>query len=277
MSVNSSSQIIIFSDLDGTLLDEKTYSPASSIQALRYLQENSIKIVFCSSKTRKEQEILRNTLQVNDPFIVENGSAIIIPSNTIAIRDDAFEERDGKRIITMGKTIEQIRLMLNDVQIETGLTIETFCDLSASQIAQITGLDIDSAKLAKDREYSATVVTKFEDHELTSFLDACKKQNLQCAFGGRFMSITGKGADKGNAVGCLTAFYQAQFGNIITVGIGDSPNDAPMLQAVDYPYLVQRPNGEWRHLDIPNLTRIPAIGPLGFTAMVNDLKTRWLE
>ena len=61
------------------------------------------------------------------------------------------------------------------------------------------------------------------------------------------------------------------------LGIGDSLNDAPMLQAVDYPYLVQRPNGEWRHFEVPNLIRIPAIGPLGFTAMVKDLETRWFE
>ncbi len=166
MSVSTNYQIIIFSDLDGTLLDEKTYSPALSIQALKYLQENSVKIVFCSSKTRKEQEFIRNALQVNDPFIAENGSAIIIPSNTLAISVDTFEDKDGIRVITLGKTIEQIRLMLNDVEMETGLTIETFCDLSASQIAQITDLDIDSAKVAKEREYSATVVTKFEDQNL---------------------------------------------------------------------------------------------------------------
>ncbi len=89
------------------------------------------------------------------------------------------------------------------------------------------------------------------------------------------MSITGKSADKGNAVRCLTAFYQAQFGNIVTIGIGDSPNDDLCYK----PLIIISVNvkWEWRNLDIPNLIRIPAIGPRGFTAMVNDLKTRWFE
>ena len=93
------------------------------------------------------------------------------------------------------------------------------------------------------------------------------------------MTVTGKEADKGSAVQELVKYYMPQFDEkIITFGVGDSPNDAPMLREVDFPYLVQRPDGQWRNLvDIVNLNSISAVGPLGFTEMVNDIKRCWFN
>ncbi len=45
---------IVFSDLDGTLLDHRTYDYTPALPALASLQEKQIPLVFCTSKTAAE-------------------------------------------------------------------------------------------------------------------------------------------------------------------------------------------------------------------------------
>lgn len=267
---------IVFTDLDGTLLDDETYSANSSLPAIRTLQARDVHIVLCSSKTRGEQVVLRDRLEIRDPYIVENGSAIVIPLHTVVRAPKAIDEHDGTKILVLGKQVDVIRTTLKRVTIDTGISYRSFYDLSSEEVSHVTGLDLASAKLAKIREYSETIVSGFSSHEASLFVAACESHGLQCTLGGRFLSVTGGGADKGRAARMLTDIYRLNFGDVLTVGIGDSPNDAPMLREVDLPYLVQRPNGQWRALDVPDLNRLAAVGPLGFVEMVNDLIRRRL-
>ncbi|MDP2876998.1 MAG: HAD-IIB family hydrolase, partial [Holophaga sp.] len=69
----SASFQILFTDLDGTLLDESTYAFEPALPAIRALQERGIPIVFCTSKTFAETVALQEVLGITDPFIVENG------------------------------------------------------------------------------------------------------------------------------------------------------------------------------------------------------------
>jgi HAD superfamily hydrolase (TIGR01484 family) len=71
---------IIYTDLDGTLLDEKSYSFLDAAPALRAAQAKGIPVIFCSSKTSAEIARIRQQLEVRDPFIVENGAAIFTPT-----------------------------------------------------------------------------------------------------------------------------------------------------------------------------------------------------
>jgi len=72
-------QKVIFTDIDGTLLD--SYFP--DLNKVKKLVEktlqNGIHLILCSSKTELEQDLIRSNIQLKDPFIVENGGATIIP------------------------------------------------------------------------------------------------------------------------------------------------------------------------------------------------------
>ena len=37
----------------------------------------------------------------------------------------------------------------------------------------------------------------------------------------------------------LISYYKKEMDNIVTIGLGDSPNDFPMLNEVDYPVLIR--------------------------------------
>lgn len=72
-------RIVVFTDLDGTLLDHATYRFDAALPALRLLKARQIPLVVCSSKTASEIEALRNRLRLSHPFISENGGAIFVP------------------------------------------------------------------------------------------------------------------------------------------------------------------------------------------------------
>ena len=71
---------IVFSDLDGTLLDNR-YEFDEAEDGLNILRERNIPLILCSSKTRLEIEELRLRLKNNEPFVAENGGAIFIPKD----------------------------------------------------------------------------------------------------------------------------------------------------------------------------------------------------
>ena len=70
---------LIFSDLDGSLLDHYTYSFEPAKACLGMLETVNIPVVLVSSKTRKEIEALREVLGNTHPFIVEKGAAVFVP------------------------------------------------------------------------------------------------------------------------------------------------------------------------------------------------------
>ena len=74
-------QKIIFTDLDGTLLDHNTYSFKKAFPALRIIKKKKIPLIICTSKTKGEIEHYRKKLKNNHPFVSENGGAIFIPKD----------------------------------------------------------------------------------------------------------------------------------------------------------------------------------------------------
>ncbi|HON96275.1 MAG TPA: HAD hydrolase family protein [Deltaproteobacteria bacterium] len=72
-------RLIVFTDLDGTLLNHGDYSWEAARPALEKTRALGIPLVICTSKTRPEVELLRAEIGVAGPFIVENGGGIFFP------------------------------------------------------------------------------------------------------------------------------------------------------------------------------------------------------
>jgi predicted mannosyl-3-phosphoglycerate phosphatase (HAD superfamily) len=65
--------------------------------------------------------------------------------------------------------------------------------------------------------------------------------------------------------------FRLNFGEVITISIGDSENDEGMLATVDIPMLVQRADNRWNKLKIRNLQRVKGVGPEGWSNAVEKL------
>lgn len=250
------SNIIIFTDLDGTLLDEN-YSYEYAIPVLKKLKEMNVPIIFCSAKTRAEQEVFRTKMGVKDPFIVEDGSAIYIPAGYF--RRTCGELRNGYEIIALGVKYEEIVKKIEELK--NKYEIRSYYFMSDEEVAKATGLTLEFARLAKMREFSETIVFAEE-----KALDELKK-HFNVVIGGRFIHVYGKNADKGKAVRILTDLYREIYGDVVTVGIGNSYTDEPMLKAVDIPALVKNPDC-WADINIKNLYKAKGIATVGWVEVV---------
>ena len=261
---------VIFTDLDGTLLDRQTYSYDEALPAIKNLQQLSIPIVFCSSKTRAEQEVYREELEVKDPFIVENGGAIFIPLGYFSFPFDFDKTENGYQVIELGIPYREIRQVLERIRAETGLKFKGFGDMSAREVAQYTGLALNAARRAKKREYDETLKLEGKPEEIARVLNAVKEAGLNYTYGGQCYDVIGPN-DKGRAVEVLIELFSRKLGPIVTVALGDSPNDLPMLSVVDIPVLVQKPGGVWENMDIRNIRRVEGIGPDGWAEAIKEI------
>lgn len=261
--------LVIFTDLDGTLLDLSTYSADQAEEGLNLARDAGIPLIFSSSKTRAEQEHLRDVLGIADPFIVENGSALFVPSRYFPF-DYEHVGRGSYNAIELGRPAAPIRQALADIRSARGFLFTRYTDLSLDEVCRLTGLDIRSAARAVEREYSETIVANFDSAEFSRFEAELAARELLASKGSRFITVTAAGSDKGRAVSLLASLYRRRWSNVETVGIGDSANDIPMLTAVDRAFLVQKPGGEW--VAAPErVERVTGVGPAGWVNAVHAL------
>ena len=271
---------IIYTDLDGTLLDFDTYSYQESEGMVKALQAKGIPLVFCSSKTRAEQEVYYLALSLSHPIIVENGSAVLIPNGyfdfditeIIAQESCHLRPTGSWQAIVLGVDADEIKTAISQMRTTAGLEVSGYADLNLADIMRLTSLDEPAARRAADRDFSETLlVGKKEGPAWNRFLALLNAGGFQCVSGGKFHTVVGQSSNKGRAVNILNRLYQYKYDKICTIGLGDSANDLPMLEAVDRPYLVQKHNGSWLHTNSPRIQKIPAIGPKGWNIVIADL------
>jgi mannosyl-3-phosphoglycerate phosphatase len=266
------SKQILFTDLDGTLLDLDTYSFEASAPAVAKLQNEGIPVIFCSSKTKAEQEQLRSQLSVKDPFISENGSAIFIPTGYFKTVEITHERIGDYLVIKLGQSDDLILSTIAEYRSKFPFSYWGYQDLTLSEICEITGLNELAAQKAMDRDFSETLIKgNFDAIEFHHFKLAMELRGIGCVQGSKFVTIMGKYADKGRAVKLLQQLYATNWGNEVTsIGIGDSNNDLPMLEAVDRPFLVKKPSGKWHSTDLPQVTHIDGVGAKGWYKVVEE-------
>jgi len=262
--------LVVFTDLDGTLLDHATYSFEPARPALDALAEAGVPVVFCTSKTRAETERWRRALGNVHPFIVENGGAAFVPEGYFG-PGARFDRQDaGYGVIEYGRPYVELRRALAAIRAATGLPLRGFGDMDLDEIARRCGFSREEAALAAKREYDEPFVGA-DSNALAAVIRAAGEAGLRVVSGGRFHHLVG-GVDKGRAVRALQALYDRDRGPVRSAGLGDSPNDEPMLRAVDIPVLVRRPDG--RHFDglhLPGLVIASYAGPEGWREAVLEL------
>lgn len=264
-------RVVIFSDLDGTLLDHSTYSFQDASEALKLIKSKYTPLVLCTSKARGEIQHYRSLLDNKYPFISENGGAIFIPIGYFSKDFKYDREIDGYKVIELGTQSQILANTLKSIVNETGTEIKGFSEMTPKEIAELTGLEEDLAKLAAERDYSEPFIIKDENKNTATIEEKINLKGYRYTRGGRFHHILG-GNDKGKAVEILTNIYKSELGDIKTVGIGDSLNDLPMLEVVDIPILVKKQNGEYDpEIRLSDLHYADGIGPAGWNSSILKL------
>jgi mannosyl-3-phosphoglycerate phosphatase family protein len=254
------SGLIVFSDLDATLLDEDTYSFEAAREALAALAAREVPLVLCSSKTRVEMERWARTLGLTSPMVAENGGAILWP------------RAGGYDLAARGTPRPRLIDDLDAIAREADARVRGVSSLSVEEVARLTGLAPDAARDAMAREYDEPFLMDAGD--IARVAEAASRRGLKVTRGGRFCHLMGP-ADKGQAVveilGTAGAWCRRPPAQVSSVALGDSANDLSMLSVVDRPIVVPRPTGI---VDadlaraLPHAETAPAPGAAGWNAAV---------
>jgi len=241
MIVNSSFWIV--SDVDGTLMDH-SYDLTPAKETIKILQKLSIPVILCTSKTASEVKVIRNELNLKDPYIVENGAAIY---------GESLGEVNGE--IILGIKYEFLEEILNSISKEIDYKLIPLNNLTDQEATQLTGLKGHSLNLMRDRHWSMPFLNP------PSYLEekiniCCDKFNVDIFKGNRMSHLLSKNSNKGKAINALKKYSNIQ--NIQIIGLGDSPNDLPLLLNSDIRIVIPGMNG-------PNLNLLNQLKNLEFT------------
>ena len=116
--------LVVFSDLDGTLLDHDTYSFDAARPALERLRVDGVPLILCTSKTRAEIAPLRRALGNTHPFISENGGAVFIPAGYFPFALSGAERFGSKRLQVAATQSEHVRVRHRHERGETRGTVQ---------------------------------------------------------------------------------------------------------------------------------------------------------
>ena len=269
MSKPETQRCIIITDLDGSLLDERTYSFEHAKPALERIEQEKVPLILCSSKTRAELEVYRQRLRNHHPFIVENGGGIIIPEGYFPFPLEG-EARNGNQVISLGTPYAEIRLRFVQLRDRLKTAARGFGDMKIGEIMELTRLPREEAARAMMREYGEPFV--FDGPPDDRFLQAIEAEGLRWTQG-RLFHIMGN-HHKGKAVNILRKLFARAQGTVELIGLGDSLNDLPFLLAVDRPVLIRRADRSHDpRIDIPGLYRTTGIGPAGWNEAVLRMLT----
>jgi mannosyl-3-phosphoglycerate phosphatase len=265
--------LVVYTDLDGTLLDHDSYRFEPALPALRRLRALAVPVVVVSSKTIAELENLTRQLDLGTPFIAENGGLIAYPPDYFPGLE-AYPTVGRFRVQRLSPDYRSIVSHLNELRTQNGYRFRGFSDLGNGELARLTGLSERDAGLAKQRLCSEPLLWSDSDQAMRQFSSDLEALGYTLVQGGRFWHVLGD-TSKASAMGRLDAGFSARWGgDFTTIGLGDSPNDRSMLQAVDIAVVVRRKDGSWLTLErVAGVYRTRAAGPAGW----NEFFQAWLD
>jgi len=259
---------LVFTDLDGTLLDHDTYSWAAAASALEELERRKIPLLLCTSKTSAEVQALRRALRNTHPFIVENGGAIVIPAGCFR-PVPPFRSNSRALTLVLGPPYDELVGDLKMIARESGVGVRGFHQMGDAEVARETGLSLLEAHRARQRQTSEPFLFRTgSPAAIRRFCRRARKYGYSVQRGGRFWHFSG-GCDKGLAASILLGLYGLTWRTRVnTIALGDSGNDLPMLRLADCPILIPKPDGRFSRevlKAIPNITRAKHPGPAGWS------------
>jgi len=257
---------LIFTDLDGTFLDHNNYSFHDSKEALAKIQEQNIPLIFTTSKTKAEVIELQKKVGINEPFIVENGAALFIPTGYQDIEIDYCDNYKGYKVLIFGKRYAQILSFYNQYKDEFGM--RGFSDMTFEEVMKYTSLDEVSTKLALQRDFTEPFVLE-DDSKFQRLKNLASTYNIKITEGGRFFHLIGEKQDKGIAVKKTSELFSKFYNQKVeSIALGDGANDIVMFENVDIPIVIKNHLGKFVECEIEKLQYSTLQGSRGFNEMV---------
>ena len=250
-------RLLVFTDLDGTLLDHASYAFDAARPALDRLRASNIPLLLASSKTVAEIVPLRAMLGFEHcEAIVENGAGLLDPGATSI---DAATVSRPRLLDALASVPESLRAPFSG-----------FNEWSLQETVERTGLTPRAATAARRRDFSEPGLWRGDAEALGEFEAALSQVGIVANQGGRFLTLSFD-VDKAARMAEVRARYETDGGDPITIALGDAPNDFEMLSAADHGIWVPNPAQSGSFHPPAGLRHAPAPGPAGWGRALIEL------
>ena len=250
---------LLFSDVDGTMLDADTYQWEEALPGIECARRHGAPIIFNTSKTEQETHLLGETLGIHAPFSIENGGAVYVPPGT-------FDDGEKEGLIPFGVSYPVIRAALDELA--PSFRFQGISDMSEEEVEVACGLPAGAMAAARERRFTEPLVWRDEPERLDEFAERLRPHGLNLKRGDRFVHVMGA-TDKRVALEHLVPRYRRQFPEVMSVALGNGPNDLGMMDAADIAVVINNPGG--RNIQYPG-ARVPeGTGPAAWSRAVQAL------
>jgi len=228
--MNAGQKILIFTDLDGTLLDRDTFKFDKIFNYIKELISKDISIIPTSSKTKKEIESFNKELDENLPFVTENGAAIY----NLNLINASLPEK-----ITLSREISEIsEIFEKKISSKLRSKCKFLKKLNLDKQSKILGLSKKRIGYAINREYTMPLLFEGTKTEKINLFKSIQNAGLSLQEGGRVINLCDKISKALAMKKVVKVFKKISKDELVTIGVGDNFNDLEMLKNSDIPCLV---------------------------------------
>lgn len=235
-----SRHVLIFTDLDGTLLDHNSYSAKPADRLIRQLTEDGMaSIIPVTSKTRAELLWLGKIIPLQHEIgVSENGSVILTSETALSV------DRNDAELITLGIAYGKILEQLARLPSSLRRHVTGFADMSIKQVSAATGLTIEDAERAKKRDATEPFLWSGTDSEFLEIEKLMSATGIHIQQGGRFYHLTGNATKEQAMAKIISKFAQrSRDSELLSIALGDGPNDLAMIEAADFGVIMPNLDG----------------------------------
>ena len=247
-------QRVVFSDVDGTLLDEHGRVPQTWWQVRQAISDALV--VLTSSRTVEELLDIQQLLGIEGPFIAENGAMVVLTNDWLDNSQGTVISVGNRmlRLLPIGTPVQQLHSIVKGAAAASGVTIETHRDVCTADVPGATPSRYSVAAQALARSYSMLLRIGGPAEARLRFFATLTGAGLTVSHGGRWHVVQG-GSSKGIAARAFLHLVRRRIPHdLCVIGVGDAQNDRSLLEEVDLAFVLRRPDGT---ID-PGLSGFPA-------------------
>tara|TARA_B100001564_G_C20575984_1_gene640674 strand:+ start:341 stop:1177 length:837 start_codon:yes stop_codon:yes gene_type:complete len=231
-------KFLIFSDIDGSFMNHRSYS-YSTLKKYILLLKNHCQVIFNSSKTFAEINELNKSLKILSPFIVENGACIFFPRNynNIVLNKNFFKYNEYLGYKLTNKNSELLISETNHLKKKYKFSF--LSEITDLRLKKISNLNIQQLKRSRMRMFSNPILWEDKETKKDQFSKEINSLGYEVSYGGRFLHLCDS-YNKGKAVNEFLAILKLNKNlSYKTISIGDSDNDLSMLEQTDYSCIIK--------------------------------------
>ena len=247
-------RIAVFTAVDGTLLDSRTFDAGENRRAIERLLAADIPVIPMSVMTLDELAPIAAGLGLQTAMVIEAGGAIA------RWKDGTWE------VEPCGPPAETFLSVITDIEDRSGANLLIYSAMEESAAARVSGRSGEMLRASTRRAFSEPFV--IESGDLEAIQRAATEIGFSVRRGRRFLHLC-RECDEGEAFLRLREELRCD----VTIAAGGSLVDVEFLTRADVPVVVPAADGT---VDAELLARVPAAriapsaAPAGWSAAVEE-------